>query len=216
AARCTPAPISTPPSAASCAASLCSARSRWSNDPKTKWPGLTRPSTCFCFSVEATIASEDSWMPGSSTGIHEFLNLNLEAVPELRREQILRLQQPVECALLVAIGEEGLDRLAVAFDAVGEGVGAEQLRVVVGVVEAPGNREARGRHLGRAVEAAALGFLEALEQRHGDPGRPLVEVAPDGDDMHDREDAGLLVVIELDRLVVGEQADDVGIAVLET
>src|SRR6185312_11666846 len=103
-----------------------------------------------------------------------FSKLNLEAVPELRREQILRLQQPVECALLVAIGEEGLDRLAIAFDAVGEGVGAEQLRVVVCVVEAPGNREARGRHLGRAVEAAALGFLEALEQRHGDPGRPLV------------------------------------------
>ncbi len=109
----------------------------------------------------------------------------------------------------MVVTQEGLQRLAVGL---GQPVGPEILahhgeRVFDMGVE-PGQHALERGGLLQALVAEPLRLAERLEQVHRDPAVLLVDLAADGDDMHDREDAGLAPVVLLDRDVVGEQAPD--------
>ena len=54
--------------------------------------------------------------------------------------------------------------------------------------------------------AIAFELVEGAEQIDGEPGMLVRQRLADAGDMHDREDAGALVIGHLLRLVVGEQA----------
>src|SRR5260370_15913637 len=107
----------------------------------------------------------------------------------LRREEVLDFEEPLADALLVGEGEEGLERPAIGLDAVGPEVLAEDLGDFLRARGEPGQWDARGVVFAQAREAPALGGLEGLEEVHGDPAVPVVDLAADRDRVHDREDA---------------------------
>src|SRR5262249_3652784 len=121
-------------------------------------------------------------------------------------KQILRRHPPRGDALVVAITAEGLQRWAARLDAVGEGVLALRLHDLVRDGGDPRERRPRNGEIAQPLEAAPLGFIEGLVEVHRDPRMLLERSAPKRDEMHDREDAGLLKEALFLGAVVGEQS----------
>src|SRR5689334_13893707 len=140
--------------------------------------------------------------------------LHPEPRGRLGREQLLDFEATLADALLVSEIEKGLEGAAIGLDAVGPEVLAEDGRDLLGPRRKPGQRNARGVVFAEPRQAPALGGLETLEQVHGDPAVTVVNLAADRDRVHDREDAGLAVVGELDGRVILEEPADPGLALL--
>src|SRR4030081_2127703 len=128
-----------------------------------------------------------------------------ELLADLPHEQVLGRQARGAGALLIGEGEERIERGAVLLDPVGPEVPPEDLLRALRVRGTPGDRVIRRVAVDRAGEAAALGLAKRGVQVHRRPGVALEHIAAQGDDVHDREDPGLAVVLLLDRAVVAEQ-----------
>ena len=78
----------------------------------------------------------------------------------------------------------------------------------------PRQHRLQRRRLLQVVIGAALRLAERLEQRLGDPAICLIDLAADGDGVHDREDAGLAEIGALDLHEILEQAPHLAVAPL--
>src|SRR5262249_5298597 len=112
--------------------------------------------------------------------------------PHFAREQIVHRHAAVGHALVVGVTAKCLDRRPALLDAVGIRIGSVSGGNLVGNRRRPRQRDAGAGEVAQAVETAALGFVEHLEQVHRDPGMPFEHRPPDRDQVHDRENAGLL------------------------
>src|SRR5581483_10116315 len=93
-------------------------------------------------------------------------------------------------ALLVRIGDQGLEHVPVGLDAVGEGIGAEQLARLGEIVGA--EDEAVGELLVGFLLADRLGLEEGLVEVDRDPGILAIDVAADHVSVVGRNEAMLV------------------------
>src|SRR6185436_6791041 len=131
-------------------------------------------------------------------------SLDLRALERLGREQLLDPEAPLADALLVTILKERVQRTPIGLETVGPEVVPRNCAPLLGMVRDPGHRHLRCADVGDAREALLLRFLERLEQVHRDPSVALVSLAPQDDDVHDREDAGLAVVLGFELARIGK------------
>ena len=132
-------------------------------------------------------------------------------LPSDRHEQLVDRNGRLDQRLLCHVAHQRLQRGPVGLDPIRPGVTAEG---GVDLVELGG--QAR-QHVAQRAEVAHLGEREVLGRGHrlvetrGDERMLLVDVAADGDEMHDREDARAPIVVELARMKIREQPLHVGI-----
>ena len=113
------------------------------------------------------------------------------------------------------VAQEQLQRRPVGLDAVGKQLAAEHFLHTPGVIGQPRHRIARHGGIEDALDTAALGFLERIEQIARHPGLAFEHALSQRDHVHDRVDASLLVIALLHRLVVGKQPPHIGMLFAE-
>src|SRR5713226_473580 len=92
----------------------------------------------------------------------------------------------------MGVATERLDGWTAFLDAIGIGIRTVARTDLVGDGRCPWEWNACAGEVGQPIEAAALCFIEHLEEIHGDPWMLLECCSPYRDEMHDREDSGRL------------------------
>src|SRR5215471_12975520 len=119
-------------------------------------------------------------------------------------EQLVERESPLDQALLVRIGDEPLKVVSVALrQSVFPRVPAENALLLLPFLAVPGERDdARILH---SLHGKRLGLVERLIQVDRYPWMSLDDLLLDGDDVHDRENAGPAVEGDLLLLVIRKQ-----------
>src|SRR5438874_9645573 len=140
---------------------------------------------------------------------------DLERLLDLRWKDGLDFQSMPAHALLERIVEKRLERRSIALDAIRPRIVAKNLLREKQLIRDPRQWEERRRDVRGASKAAPAGLVERLEQAHRQPPIALVHFATHRDHVHDRKNAGLSSIRQLDRAVVGEKTPDARITARE-
>ena len=112
----------------------------------------------------------------------------------------------------MVMAQERLQHLAVGREAVGPEIVSHQLARGLELLVDERQRAFAGRGVLQLLEALRLRLLERLEHRRRQPGMLLDQRAADAGDVHDRKDAGALVIVLAGRDRIGKQPADIRIA----
>jgi hypothetical protein len=118
---------------------------------------------------------------------------------------ILAGQPALGKTLLEVIAQEGVERLAIGFDAIEPPIVAQQLAIFVNERAEPRDHSVHiieGQGLFIVVHGGVLGRAEVAINRFREAGILQSKVLAHDDGVHDRKDAGTLVVIAFHRPVV--------------
>ena len=146
--------------------------------------------------------------PSPASGRRSISTSDLERLERLGCEELFRLKQPLRQALLVVVAQESRQCCAIFFETIGPVVVAHFAARLFDVMGKPGQHGFQRRRFGEIVIGALLRRAERLEERLRDPAICLVDVAPDGDRVHDRKNPGLSVIGAFDLGIILEQPHD--------
>src|SRR5215813_14108009 len=138
-----------------------------------------------------------------------------ERLERARRERLLQLEVALEQVLLLQMTLQRVEVVAIVVEAVRPQIVASQRALLLPVADEPGEAHRERIAVVHALDRQILRLTERLVQADGDPGMALVDLSLDGDHVHDREDAVLLVVLALDVPEIREQSRDARVAPAE-
>jgi hypothetical protein len=121
-------------------------------------------------------------------------------------KEVINIERGFAQALLDQIALERLERRPVRLDPIRPGVITEYELLTLKGIEQKWHRVPRNRLAGQAVEARILGRKQRLVNALRQPWVPVMDLGPENDDVHDREDPGAFEVLQLPLGVVLEQS----------
>src|SRR5262247_4496970 len=104
--------------------------------------------------------------------------------------------------LLGHVLHQRFERRPVGLEAVGPGIAAEYIVDFLDLRLQPGQHGGKRAGIAQARKRAALCIDERLVEARGKPAMLLMELAADGDEVHDWKDLVLLVKLALERAIV--------------
>src|SRR5580693_4349474 len=141
--------------------------------------------------------------------------LKLERLVGGRMKQLVDADAALGEAFEVMLSEKIIEHLAVRLDAVGPEVVAHQVTRLLQALLDERQRHLGGRRVGELCQPRLLRLLERLKHRAGEPRVLLGKRAANAEHVHDREEAGALVIVLGHRDRIGKQPANMRMAALD-